>query len=267
MPHRRAGRTQIRAICSHRLTTGLLRDGTLSPFAAAVGRCAHRDDAATHLYQLHDVDDDHHHHHHDPPRSIEAGSGVVEVPVEVTAEGGFLVVPENRTAPDTEQLRLAVMKILTPDGAARPDPIVYLDGGPGGPGIHPLELGAWSGVARVSQRDVVLFSQRGTVFNDPDLSCDDLNILLVESVEDCRARLVEQGRDLAAYTSASSAPDLAELRTALGYEEWNLLGTDCSAGVPATRHATTGTQICRSSSRASSPPSTRRRRSSSWSTR
>ena len=41
----------------------------------------------------------------------------------------------------------------------------------------------------------------------------------------CRERLLVNGADLRAYTSAENAADLAVLRAALGIEQWNLYGT------------------------------------------
>ena len=40
----------------------------------------------------------------------------------------------------------------------------------------------------------------------------------------CRNRLVSQGRDLPGYSSAETTADIAELRKALGYEQWDLDG-------------------------------------------
>lgn len=44
------------------------------------------------------------------------------------------------------------------------------------------------------------------------------------ALTECRARLTADGVNLSAYNSAASAADLDDLRQALGYETWNLLG-------------------------------------------
>jgi pimeloyl-ACP methyl ester carboxylesterase len=56
------------------------------------------------------------------------------------------------------------------------------------------------------------------------VSTDEYLELQLESIEDCRDRLLDDGADLDAYTSANSAADLADLRLALGIDQWNLYG-------------------------------------------
>ena len=46
----------------------------------------------------------------------------------------------------------------------------------------------------------------------------------IEAIEDCRDRLRRLGVDLSAYNSAASAADVADLRSALDIDEWNLFG-------------------------------------------
>ena len=41
---------------------------------------------------------------------------------------------------------------------------------------------------------------------------------------DCRDDLVDEGVDPSRYNSVASAADVADLRMALGYDRWNLLG-------------------------------------------
>jgi pimeloyl-ACP methyl ester carboxylesterase len=45
-----------------------------------------------------------------------------------------------------------------------------------------------------------------------------------QAMQACHARLIKEGRNLAAYTSAANAADVNDLRAALGYTEWNLYG-------------------------------------------
>jgi pimeloyl-ACP methyl ester carboxylesterase len=47
----------------------------------------------------------------------------------------------------------------------------------------------------------------------------------LDATRACRSRLVDDGVDLGAYTSAESAADVADLRVALGVESWNVQGT------------------------------------------
>ena len=61
-----------------------------------------------------------------------------------TVECGYLVVPEDRFDPDSRSIRVATAVFHPPGGATRTDPIVYLEGGPGGsplkPGWHVAQL-------------------------------------------------------------------------------------------------------------------------------
>src|SRR6476660_9199421 len=54
------------------------------------------------------------------------------------ASCGYLVVPENRSRPEGRTIRLMVAKYPARSPEKRPDPVVYLAGGPGD--IAPLEV-------------------------------------------------------------------------------------------------------------------------------
>ena len=51
----------------------------------------------------------------------------------------------------------------------RPDPVVYLAGGPGD--IVPLEINGIIAADFIRDRDIVAMSQRGTMFSEPALTC------------------------------------------------------------------------------------------------
>ncbi|MDP9375441.1 MAG: alpha/beta hydrolase, partial [Chloroflexota bacterium] len=126
----------------------------------------------------------------------------------------------------------------TPD----PDPIIYLSGGPGGP-VEGL-VAAFRGPAAenfTATRDFIIFDQRGVGRSQPALNCpevaerflqdapralnpDEEDDHFIAAARQCRDRLVRQGIDLAAYTTAQSAADVNAIRTALGYDQINLLG-------------------------------------------
>lgn len=153
---------------------------------------------------------------------------------------GYLVVPEDRTNPEkTIRLHVAIVPSLSDSPA--PDPVVYLNGGPGG---YTLEFaaGLTAGFREVlKERDVILYDQRGIGFSEPSLNCPEIEearqIVLLEGLDGeaakttslsaaaaCRERLMAEGINLSAYTSAASAADLDDLRRTLGYESWNLYG-------------------------------------------
>ena len=163
-------------------------------------------------------------------------------PAGAAVECGYLVVPANRAKADGKTIRLAVAIFKTGDPNPRPDPILYLEGGPGGsplrsyPEYYSLILEPF-----LKNRDLILLDQRGTGYSEPALDCpaaNQLSLDLLDSTQsleekedlmnqafiDCRAELAGQGIDLSAFNSRESAADIADLRKALGYAEWNLYG-------------------------------------------
>jgi pimeloyl-ACP methyl ester carboxylesterase len=153
-----------------------------------------------------------------------------------------LIVPEDHAKPDGPTLKLAVARFRSDSGNPEPDPIVYLEGGPGG---SPLRSDIaqfnvyFSGLLK--KRDLILFDQRGTGYSQPALDCPESiqetidalpkNLTAAES-EDlndqsllaCRARLVKDGVNLAVFNSAQNAADIAALSQALNLDKINLYG-------------------------------------------
>lgn len=157
-------------------------------------------------------------------------------------------VPENWDQPGGRQIRLklaiARANAATPD----PDPVVFLDGGPGGaatddfPGIAP----AFDALRL--RRNVVLLDQRGTGGSNP-LACDDEEQATDNGTAEhaagdhsdappdkaaVRARALAQLRDCLArvapraapeyYTTSAAVRDLEAVREALDAPQLNLLG-------------------------------------------
>jgi pimeloyl-ACP methyl ester carboxylesterase len=143
----------------------------------------------------------------------------------VELECGTVAVPENHADPDGSRVVLAVTIVRSPGGARFADPVVFLEGGPGGSAT--ANVAAWLGQPFLADRDLILFDQRGTGWSEPSLNCIELEVGDTEELDaaqDCFARLMDEGIDLAHYNSAASAADLTFLRKALSYDEWNLLG-------------------------------------------
>jgi len=120
-----------------------------------------------------------------------------------------------------------------------PDPIVFMTGGPGAAAILDIPMLIDAGVNR--DRDLIIMSQRGTLYSDPDLNCPELDryygrqVSLVydspstgrrqaAAARRCHDRLVEAGIDLSAYNTTENAADFADLRRVLGIQEWNVYG-------------------------------------------
>lgn len=150
-----------------------------------------------------------------------------EIGDDSTYECGYLLVPEDRSQPDGTQIRLAVAIIRSTTPNPQPDPLIYLEGGPGGMALVATEI--WAELGYNSQRDVILFDQRGTGYSEPNLNCPEWNDAdqLYDGLAACHERLVAEGVNLGHYNSATSAIDVQDLRQALGLadQQFNLLGS------------------------------------------
>lgn len=157
---------------------------------------------------------------------------------------GFIEVLENRDDPDDDDtLRLAVAVLKATGPSPEDDPILYLSGGPGGPSLEGemQNFGAEFAAPLQSERDLVFYDQRGTGLSEPDMFCPETATLVLQEITDtyppdeaearieaqqfaCRDRMVAEGVDLNAFSSADSAADIADLMDALEYDEYNIIG-------------------------------------------
>ena len=171
------------------------------------------------------------------------------VPADPAITCGSLTVPERHERPDGRQVRLAVARLAARNPTPAADPLLILVGGPGDSGLGVVE-GFLTSSAR-DAREVIFLDQRGTGASTPNLACPELEALVVPQLAErsddraarearldatraCRARLVDGGVDLGAYTSAESAADVADLRVALGVESWNVQGTSYGSRLALT---------------------------------
>lgn len=155
---------------------------------------------------------------------------------------GYVQLPEDRTQPDGNQVQLAVAIFASESSQPAADPIIYLEGGPGGDALEILPFVFEDRFAPfLADRDLILFDQRGTGYSQPSLDCPEYTALVYDTLEEnatlaeelewtmaalaeCRQRLTDEGVNLAAYNSVASAADLDDIRQALGYDQWNLWG-------------------------------------------
>jgi pimeloyl-ACP methyl ester carboxylesterase len=176
------------------------------------------------------------------PAEYQQAPILFDVPAGQTVECGYLIVPEDRSQPDSPNIRLYVAIFKSQSTSPAPDSLVYLAGGPGSKAVDSVSLTFDQRFAPfVADRDLIVFDQRGTGYSDPALDCPEIidltyeilpldlspeesTALSNEVICDCRDRLISEGVNLRAYNSAESATDLDDLRLALGYEEWNLYG-------------------------------------------
>jgi pimeloyl-ACP methyl ester carboxylesterase len=155
------------------------------------------------------------------------------------ARCGYLVVPENRSKPDSRTIRLAVAIVPAATGKPLPDPVVFMAGGPGESAILDTPFLVDAGINR--DRDLIIMTQRGTLFDKPNLNCPELDQFYARQVsllygapstgqeqaaaaKACRDRLAAEGVDLSGYNTTENAADFADLRRVLGIETWNVYG-------------------------------------------
>ena len=155
------------------------------------------------------------------------------------ASCGYLIVLEDRSKPNGRTIQLMVARHRATSSEKRPDPILYLIGGPGD--IAPLEASEIIKANFIRDHDILVVSQRGTWGSKPALICAATNDFARELLglrfyseatkrahlaasEACRRELAATGADVSAYNSTESVADLADLRKVLGIAEWNVYG-------------------------------------------
>lgn len=142
---------------------------------------------------------------------------------------GYLSVPEKHAiygqAASEKKIEIAVIKLASISSDKKADPVVYLQGGPGGSASSSIAEVVETGTF-IKDRDVYLVDQRGTGYSKPALSCTEYNgeAGTPAQVQACKARLEKSGVDLNAYHSVHNALDFIQLRKALQIPEWNLYG-------------------------------------------
>src|SRR6201991_625409 len=155
----------------------------------------------------------------------------------VDSEFGTLLVPENRSNPDSNLIELAFVRFKSTSKNPGP-PIVYLAGGPGGSGIGTATGSRFPLFMALREiGDVIAFDQRGTGYAKPNLGCYE-RLSMPLDVVPSRAAAVEELRknargcieywrdiqrvDLTGYNTDESADDLEDLRKALGAKQISL---------------------------------------------
>jgi pimeloyl-ACP methyl ester carboxylesterase len=181
------------------------------------------------------------------------------LPEGIAAECGTVTVLEDRTRPDGPRIALAVATLWRTGQDLAPDPLLFIQGGPGLPThLGPGDLGVWAGMVKSREwpgrQRLVLFDQRGVGASqilptgcsplDPNAVNRTVDHLqppreawladLRRSAEECWARYRDSGHDPGNITTATIAADVADLRLALGYPGWNLWGMSFGSRVALT---------------------------------
>ena len=174
-----------------------------------------------------------------------------EIPVKALANAscGYLVVPEDRSEPTGGTIRLIVAIVPARSARPKPDPVVYLAGGPGGIALNEADLAVTIGLNL--DRNLILMDQRGTLYSEPALTCPEVDQFFVRGLDlalddpatkslhaaaarACYLRWAATGRNFSAYNTTENAADFADLRSALGINEWNVFGTSYGTNLALT---------------------------------
>lgn len=175
-----------------------------------------------------------------PAAQFSAAACQFRVPAGLDITCGYLSVPEDRDISKGRLIRLAVAIAHTARAPRQADPLIYLAGGPGSGAVVSTPTLAQGWATFLAHRDLIVVDQRGTGFSQPSLDCTaqdhaapapgELQTPSGRAAAEyrdlirCRDRLIKAGVRLAAYTTAANARDLRDLRIALGYPRWNILG-------------------------------------------
>lgn len=152
---------------------------------------------------------------------------------------GYVLVPEDRTNPDSRLIKLSVLRIRSsgenPDRRA----VIRLTGGPGAPSLGAGRIAAYQSADTRAYRDaadLIFFDQRGIGYSEArfcravprnfqfGISTDDGVDVLSEAFQKCLAEARAQGVAVDAYSTWQNALDVRDIRRALGYQQWTLFG-------------------------------------------
>ncbi len=224
----RHGTTRWSPVAAALLLSSLILSGPVAASRTPAGSAPGTDSAATFeegpcLWEL--------------PRNLDGGHAIT---------CGHVTVPLFHADPDGETIRLAVGVVRPDRGDADGQPVLMLNGGPGGDSGPLLALFAPNFLASYADlrkgREVVVFDQRGTGFSEPGLYCqgdtdpttgdligpedsdDDPDEQAYEADGAACAASLGETTDLTAFTTTESARDIDDIRVALGYDGIDLWG-------------------------------------------
>ncbi len=164
-------------------------------------------------------------------------------------EGAFVncytvSVPEDRTNPKSEMVKLAVAVYHSKSKNPAADPVIFLQGGPGGEVVTSFAYQStydFIVAPFLEKRDFIVFDPRGTGLSEPSLVCKELSTVYSQDIRgqipassrnmiysnaflSCHGAMRIGGVNLAAYTSDASAADVKDILAALNYKTADLYG-------------------------------------------
>jgi len=153
-----------------------------------------------------------------------------------------VIVPEDRTGDPSHTIKLAVSVYHSKSENPSPNPVMFLQGGPGGEAVM-LSANAYEVLVQpfLADYDFITFDQRGTGLSEPALQCDELKKIYLQDIHglippttrklvysnaflSCNGLMSVSGVKLNAYTTMESAADIKDILTLLGYQKVNLYG-------------------------------------------
>jgi pimeloyl-ACP methyl ester carboxylesterase len=169
------------------------------------------------------------------------------------ADCGEITLPGRGEDDDYEiTLSFARFNATGPAAEVRPDPVVYLHGGPGGSIVDDADFWYESIISpHTETRDVILYDQRGggrstdlpvcheaTESSDrfhasPDPH-DELAADFLADLASCSEKFARGNHDTTAFNSRINAEDLIDLLWALGVEQYNLHGSSYGSRLAQT---------------------------------
>ena len=150
---------------------------------------------------------------------------------------GRVKVPEDRSRAGGRTVSLAFAVLKATSRYPEADPVIYLQGGPGGSAVAQIPL-----IERIfrpwrDRRDVLMFDQRSAGISGLSSSCanmlatnaydivrPDPATTLPALAKQCVSELEKEGVPLAVYNTTQNALDVPLVVKALGYGDYNLYG-------------------------------------------
>lgn len=152
---------------------------------------------------------------------------------------GYVLVPEDRTDPNSRLIKLSVLKIASTSENSEKRAVMRLTGGPGGPSLGAGRIRAYQGADTKIFRetaDLIFFDQRGIGYSEAHF-CRAVprNFQFGVAIEDgverskdafktCLEDARGEGIAVDGYTTWQNALDVRDIRIALGYDQWTLFG-------------------------------------------
>jgi pimeloyl-ACP methyl ester carboxylesterase len=154
---------------------------------------------------------------------------------------GTVQVPEDHAKPDGKKITLKFAVLKSWSQYPEPDPVVFLQGGPGGSAISQIPLYAKSFDDFRKTRDVVFWDQRSAGLSGQSVKCFKAlaaNAALIAAkpeeatdtggarniIRDCLKEIGAAGIDITKYNTTENARDIRTVTRALGFETYNLYG-------------------------------------------